>query len=194
MIETQSSQLLPALFANVDEDRRLTVLHLGPALPETVTFFSEYRSKLFFADPLSELPPPASNEGDQEATVEPLRQMSAALDLPDGLRFDLCLFWDLFNFLDDALVIALQDVIRPHLHPASLGHGFAAHTARVRPQDRTYAIRAANELVARPIDPPRPGYVARGQGPLKTLLNRFEFGRTVLLPDKRLEFLLSVRL
>ena len=33
MIETQSSQLLPALFEHVDEDRRLTVLHLGPALP-----------------------------------------------------------------------------------------------------------------------------------------------------------------
>jgi hypothetical protein len=50
MIETQSSQLLPALFEYIDEDRRLTVLHLGPALPETVEFFSRYRSKLFFAD------------------------------------------------------------------------------------------------------------------------------------------------
>jgi hypothetical protein len=193
MIETQSSQLLPALFANVDEDRRLTVLHLGPALPETVTFFSEYRTKLFFTDPLSELPPHAGSDGDQAEAFDPAQQMAEALDLPDGLRFDLCLFWDLFNFLDDASVTALQDVIRPHLHPASLGHGFAAHTARVRPPDRTYAIRATNELVVRPIEPPRAGYVARGQGPLKTLLNRFEFGRTVLLPDKRLEFLLSVK-
>ena len=64
----------------------------------------------------------------------------------------------------------------------------------VRPPDRTYAIRTINELAVRPCAEPRPGYVARGQGPLKNLLNRFEFGRTVLLPDKRLEFLISVKL
>jgi hypothetical protein len=84
-------------------------------------------------------------------------------------------------------------VLRPHLHPASLGHGFAAHVARVRPPDRTYSIKTANELVVRPVNPPRSGYVARGQGSLKSLLDRFEFGRTVLLPDKRLEFLLNVK-
>ena len=188
MIETQSSQLLPALFEHVDEDRRLTVLHLGPALPETVTFFSRYRSKLFFADPVREL---AGLDASEE--IEPQQQMAEALDLPDDLRFDLCLFWDLFNFLDEARVLALQDVLRPHLHPASMGHGFAAHNARVRPPDKTYAIRAANELVVRSIETPRAGYVARGQGPLKSLLSRFEFGRTVLLPDKRLEFLLNIK-
>ena len=128
MIETQSSQLLPALFQHVDEDRRLTVLHLGPALPETVAFFSRYRSKLFFSDPLSELYP-----RDAEEDADPRQQMAAALELPEGLRFDLCLFWDLFNFLDDTALVALQDVLRPHLHPSSLGHGFAAHNARVRP-------------------------------------------------------------
>jgi hypothetical protein len=188
MIETQSSQLLPALFEHVDEDRRLTVLHLGPALPETVAFFSRYRSKLFFADPASELTPQA-----EEEEVDMIRRVSAALDLPEGLRFDLCLFWDLFNFLDDVAVVALQDVLRPHLHPSSLGHGFAAHTARVRPPDRIYAISTVNELAVRAIDPARPGYVARGQGSLKSLLGRFQFGRTVLLPDKRLEFLLTVK-
>ena len=188
MTETQSSQLLPALFEHVDEDRRLTVLHLGPALPETVTFFSRYRSKLYFADTVSEL---SSLPEDEDVDLH--SEISAALDLPEGLRFDLCLFWDLFNFLDDTAVGALQDVLRPHLHPATLAHGFAAHLARVRPPDRTYSIRSVNELVARPIDPPRPGYVARGQGPLKGLLDRFEFGRTVLLPDKRLEFLLYVK-
>ena len=188
MTETQSSQLLPALFEHVDEDRRLTVLHLGPALPETVTFFSRYRSKLYFADPVSELSALPEVED-----VDLHSEISAALDLPEGLRFDLCLFWDLFNFLDDNAVGALQDVLRPHLHPATLAHGFAAHLARVRPPDRTYSIRSVNELVARSIDPPRPGYVARGQGPLKGLLDRFEFARTVLLPDKRLEFLLYVK-
>ena len=121
-------------------------------------------------------------------------QMAAALDLPGDMRFDLCLFWDLFDFLEDAAVSALQDVLRPHLHPASMGHGFAAHNARVRPPDRTYAIKTTSELAVRSLPEPRPGYVARGQGPLKSLLSRFTFGRTVLLPDKRLEFLISMKL
>ncbi len=178
MIETQSSQLLPALFEHVDEDRRLTVLHLGPAMPETVTFFSRYRSKLFFADPAAEL----AELGDCE-DLDLHRAIASALALPEGLRCDLCLFWDQLNFLSDPAIVALQDLLRPHLHPASLGHGFTAHTSRVRPPDRTYAINGTNEVVARPIAGSRPGYVARGQGPLKTLLDRFEFGRTVLLPD-----------
>jgi hypothetical protein len=164
MIETQSSQLLPALFEYIDEDRRLTVLHLGPALPETVEFFSRYRSKLFFADLFAELPLVAEEEG--ELSLE--QQLAASLELPADIRFDLCLFWDLFNFLDGPAIAALQAILRPHVHPSTLGHGFTSHK-------------------------PRHGYAARGQGPLKNALDRFEFGRTVLLPDKRLEFLLSVK-
>ncbi|NCF18322.1 MAG: hypothetical protein GWP63_08775 [Haliea sp.] len=189
MIETQSSQLLPALFEYIDEDRRLTVLHLGPALPETVEFFSRYRSKLFFADLFAELPLVAEEEG--ELSLE--QQLAASLELPADIRFDLCLFWDLFNFLDGPAIAALQAILRPRVHPSTLGHGFTSHNARVRPPDRTYAIREVNELVTRALASPRPGYAARGQGPLKNALDRFEFGRTVLLPDKRLEFLLSVK-
>jgi hypothetical protein len=188
MIETQSSQLLPALFEHVDEDRRLTVLNLGPAMPETVAFFSRYRSKLFFADPAADL---AALE--ESGDLDLRREIAEALDLPEGLHCDLCLFWDQLNFLSDQAIGALQDVLRPHLHPASLGHGFTAHTARARPPDRTYAISGTDKVVIRPAATSRHGYVARGQGPLKTLLDRFDFGRTVLLPDKRLEFLLGVR-
>jgi|SRR5210317_934400 hypothetical protein len=189
MIETQSSQLLPFLFEHVDEDRRLTVLHLGPALPETIEFFSRYRSKLYFCDLFAELPL-TLEEGDEV----PLReQLTALLDLPPGMRFDLCLIWDLLNFLDAQWLAGLQDILRSHLHPASMTHGFAAHNPRIRPADRLYAIRESNQLAVRERPAPLPGYVAHGQGSLKTLLSQFEFGRTVLLPDKRLEFLLSVK-
>ena len=166
------------------------MLNIGPALSETVEFFSRFRCKLYFVDLFDDLP--ELNAGIDD-TPPPLQLFSESLKFPGDTRFDLCLFWDLFNFLDDTALVALQDVLRPHLHPSSLGHGFAAHNARVRPPDRTYAINAVDQLAVRTIDPPRPGYVARGQGPLKGLLDRFEFARTVLLPDKRLEFLLTVK-
>ena len=189
MIETQSSQLLPSLFEYVDEDRRLTVLHLGPAMPETMDFFSRYRIKLHIVDLFDDLP----LEDDIESDVPPARRLEALLELPADARFDLCLFWDLFNFLDGPAIGALQQVLRPHLHPATQGHGFTSHSSRVRPADRTYAIRHVNELAVRPLATERPGYVAQGQGPLKARLDQFVFGRTVLLPDKRLEFLLGVK-
>jgi len=189
MIETQSSQLLPSLFEYVDEDRRLTVLHLGPALPETVEFFSRYRSKLYFADLFAELPL-VIEEGD---AASPREQLQALLDLPRDQRFDLCLIWDLLNFLDAQWLAALQEILRAHLHPASMVHGFAAHSPRVRPVDRLYAIRDIDQMAVRERPVPLPGYVAHGQGSLKKLLSHFDFGRTVLLPDKRLEFVLSVK-
>lgn len=189
MIETQSSQLLPSLFEYVDEDRRLTVLHLGPAMPETIDFFSGYRSKLYICDLFAELPMVL----EEDSEVTPAEHLLALLDLPPQMRFDLCLIWDLLNFLDAQWLTALQEILRSHLHPASKVHGFAAHNARIRPVDRLYAIAEENQLAIRERPVPLPGYVAHGQGSLKKMLSQFDFGRTVLLSDKRMEFLLNVK-
>ena len=55
MTDTQPSRLLPKLFERVDPSRPLTVLILGPALPETVSFFSQFRCKLHVVDLAREL-------------------------------------------------------------------------------------------------------------------------------------------
>ena len=52
----QTSKLLPLLFAGIKEDEPLTVLHIGPALPDTVDFFCDYRCKLHFVDLFDDLP------------------------------------------------------------------------------------------------------------------------------------------
>ena len=50
------------------------------------------------------------------------------MPIPAGARIDLCLFWDLFNFLGRDAIAAVLDILRPHLHHDSLGHGFAIHS------------------------------------------------------------------
>ncbi|MFT6052044.1 MAG: hypothetical protein ACI9B9_001690, partial [Halioglobus sp.] len=60
----QSSKLLSSLFENVSPGRRLAVLHVGPALQETIEFFSSFRCRVHFVDLFSELP--IASEDEQE--------------------------------------------------------------------------------------------------------------------------------
>ena len=45
----QQTLLFPSLVKNVDPDRRLSVLEIGPALPETLAYFSQHKCRLHFA-------------------------------------------------------------------------------------------------------------------------------------------------
>ena len=78
MSAIQPSKLLPSLFSQFDPSERLTVLHIGPALPETVEFFSRFRCKLFFVDLLSELPIAVDDDSDPSLT----EKFSDLLDFP----------------------------------------------------------------------------------------------------------------
>lgn len=189
MTSTQPSQLLASLFQSIEEDQRLSVFDVGPARPETISFFSRYRSKLYLADMFSELPLDAVQE-DREALEQRFDEL---LDFPANSRFDICLFWDLFNYLSpEAIEIFLQK-LRPCLHADSRAHGFAVHNTRSPQTDHLYGIRQMDEFTVRHRDRPLPGYAPHNQGQLKTLLSCFSFERTVLLADSRLELLLRIR-
>ncbi|MBT6125115.1 MAG: hypothetical protein HOH70_07925, partial [Halieaceae bacterium] len=91
MNERQSSQLLPGLFESIAEDQCVTVLHLGPVLPETMEYFSGFRCKLHVNDLFAELP--LGFQPGDELTVQ--ERMSSLVSFPEGTRFDVCFFWDL---------------------------------------------------------------------------------------------------
>ncbi len=190
MTAQQSSRLLGDLFAAIDEDERVTVLHIGAALPETVDFFSHYRCKLHFVDLFAELP---LEEDPEQPSLQ--QRFGKWFDFPPGTRFDLVLFWDLFNYLDDRAIGALMAALRPWLLPDSRAHGFAVHNPRTAtPRHETFAIAGAEALVLRPRPDTPPGYAPLPQSRLQDLLDGFRFERTVLLADSRLELLLSASL
>jgi len=189
MTSKQSSKLLSTLFENIDYEQRLTVLHIGPALPETVEFFSGFRCKLCFVDLFSELPIVA----DEESLPALEQTFIELLDFPGDIKFDICLFWDLFNFLDGDAISAFMAALRPHLHPASLAHGFAVHNRKSPQGARLYGISKLDTLSVRNRKAALPGYAPHAQGQLKHMLNCFNFDRSVLLPDSRLELLFSAR-
>lgn len=182
------SQLLGSVLQRVEEGERVTVLDVGPALPETVAFFSCGPCTLHIADLFSALPLSA-----EDACVAYTEQFRALLPLPMSTRFDICLFWDLFNYLPVAAASALMQVLRPHLHADTCGHAFGVHKRGAPEDSRIHRIESADTLSLRPRRQPLPGYAPMPQAQLQTVLADFRFERSVLLEDSRLEILLRMR-
>ena len=194
MIATQPSKLLAQLFKHIEEDQRVEVLHIGPALPETVDFFARFRCKLHFIDLFSELPFTLPEEEDAEPGPDLKQQFSELLDLPQATRLDICLFWDLFNFLESDAIAAFLAALQPYLHSDSVAHGFTAHNLHAPQDGQIYGIRELDALSVRHRQQALPGYTPHGQTQLQNLIDCFSFDHSVLLPDSRLEVLLRANL
>lgn len=189
MTAIQSSKLLSSLFHAIEDDELVRVLHIGPALPETIDFFSRFRCKLYFVDLFDELPLVANE--DNEPSLE--QTFTQLLNLDTDVQFDICLFWDLFNFLGNDAISAFMTILKPHLHPNTLGHAFAVHKLRSEQGKQLYGIADTDKINIRTRSALLPSYAPQPQGRLKELLNCFNFDRSVLLPDGRLELQLRAK-
>ena len=76
----QPSKLLSGLFRDIDEDRRLMVLHIGAAAPETLDFFARYRCRLHVNDLFQKLPFSPGEES--EAGNSLAQQFASELQFP----------------------------------------------------------------------------------------------------------------
>jgi hypothetical protein len=188
--EQQSVKLLAGLFEPIDDEQRLTVLHLGPVLPETLDFLSGYRAKIYVADVFAELPFRADPA--EEQTVE--QRLASALDLPAEARFDLCLFWDLFNYLEPEAISALTAQLRPHWYCHTRAYALGVHNTRSPQRDTSFSIANPDTLALRPRRERPAGYAPQPQSRLKELMVGLEVQRSVLLADGRLEMLLAAKL
>ncbi len=191
----QASQLLPEVLRALESEEPVCVLNVGPAMAETIAFFSAFRCKLYVVDLLRELPLPGSVNAHEteEEPIDLIAQFRDTLGLPPDTRLDICLFWECFNYLDRVYLEALQQALRPALHSGTLGHAFSVHNTRSATTTQRYAIRAADTIATREVEPARDSYKPHPQQRLQTLLHDFAIKRSVLLPDNRLELLLQVR-
>jgi len=186
----QTTKLLPALFERFDEEQRLTVLNIGPALPETIEFFSAFRCRLHFVDLFSELPIAVEEENGDDLRT----RFQEILEVIPGTRFDVCLFWDLFNFIEADGIRALLAALRPHLAENGVGHAFSVHNPRTHPySSHLYSIRDQHTLMLRDRPERLPGFAPHSQRRIKELLDCYTLERSVLLADSRLELLLYAK-
>ena len=138
MQRTQQTLLFPSLLKQADQHERLSVLEIGLALPDTVDFFSRYRCRVFFAamysDPVLDL---QLGDISEAQLVDHFRK---SFNFPGGLRFDLCLFWDFLNYLDDRALRAFNTAIEPYLQDSTRAHAFTVRTLQTQIANQRYAV------------------------------------------------------
>lgn len=186
----QQTLLFPTLVQRIDPHTRLSVLEIGPALPETINFFSQFKCRLHFAAMYSD--PVLQMQLGESTEAELADHLQKTFGFPKGTRFDLCLFWDFLNYLDDKTLRAFNTAISPYLHKTTRAHAFTVRTLDTSFANQQYGIDQTHMFSIRPRSEVQARTFPHTQAILVNLLSSFDIDQGMLLPDGRLEVLMSV--
>ena len=189
MPQTQQTLLFPALLKAMDWNRHMSVLEIGGALPETLGFFSQFKCRLQFAAMYGENVLGVSTSELTEAEL--IEHFTRCLDIPKGQTFDLCLFWDFFNYIDDKALKAFNAAIMPHLHQSTRAHAFTVRTLETSFANQQYGIDDSHLFRIRPKVGTQAKRYPHTQAILLNMLTGFDIDQGMLLPDGRLEVLMT---
>ncbi|WIO73284.1 hypothetical protein QP938_08175 [Porticoccaceae bacterium LTM1] len=182
------SQLLPQLFEGREVGDSLTVLDVGLANPDTVTFLSRYRTRLHCLDLYSE---PVLTLQESDAGQKELRdEFHQILNFPAHTEFDICLLWDFPNYLNQTALRAFSEALMPWLSVNSLLHGFGIHKPGTVISSCHYGVTSPTEISVRSGEAGDALYPHR-QGELSKEFRGLEVSRGTLLSNGKLEVLLK---
>lgn len=188
-VSTKSAKLFADLFRDIDPDKRLRVLEIGRAQSETVSFFSDYKCRLRFADLYDDVKLFKGQAGATEAELA--KNFRKTLAIPKGEKFDLCLLWDVMQYFSGRAIRALCGALEPHLHEGTKAHGFGVHSILTPCERAEYSIRNLGEFVVRKGRLPDLQYLPHPQAELSELLTVFKVERAILMGDGTVEMLLG---
>ena len=188
-VEIKSAKLFPDLFRNIDPEKRLRVFEIGRAQSETVDFFSAFKCRLTFADLYSNtsLLEDQANCTEAELAVG----FRKALNIPKGEKFDLCLMWDIMQYLSGRSIRALCGALEPHLTDETKAHGFGVHSILTPCERAEYAVAGLTEFKMKKGNLPDLQYLPHPQAELSELLTVFKIDRAILMGDGTVEMLLG---
>ena len=187
--KVKSARLFPDLFAHVDPGERLKVLEVGCAQPETVDFFSRYKCRLQFLD-LYASPSLLEDQGSKtEAELSP--GFRKALGLPKGEKYDVCLFWDVMQYMTGPAIRALCGALEPHLHKRTRAHALGVHSVLTASELAEYAIVDDKTFRLKPCRLSSLEYHPHPQAQLGELLTVFKIERAMLMGDGTVEMLMA---
>ena len=182
------SNLLPTVFKRLDLETRIVVLDIGPAASSTVSFFNHFKCRLSFVDIYSEqfITCPDSDLSQDELVA----QMTKSLSLDVNIKIDICLFWDLFNYLNDAMIKALIEALEPHINHSTSGYVIGTRDSRNQLPFCRYGIVDKNNLTENNASGTQGTIYPRSQRDLNRLIDYFEIDSGRLLSEGRAEYLL----
>jgi hypothetical protein len=192
-----TSRLLPLLLEQIESRERIHVLDLGSGAQSTLNFFAGRNAAIHFVDLFScDLvlhPDEAMN------TAVACEQLVQHLRLPDGLLFDVCMFWDALHYLPLEALEGLSRTLAPHLGPKSLGFGFGSLHSGARAEEPgwqpessgfRFGIEDASHLKLTSVE--REGrYHAHTQQQLDEFFPAMSIQKATLLKEGRLELLFT---
>lgn len=189
-VSLQYSQLLPTLFARADLRGRVSVLEVGALSPESLQFFSQFKSRIHVRDLFSEK---LIREQQEDLSERELKlEFQKLLDFKVGTMLDICLFWDFLNYLSRPALRAFSAALKPYVHAGTRAHGFSVLNVETSLRNQKYGIASLEQLTVRKSLSPQLDYYPHSHEELNQSLSCFNVGRGWLLPDGRLEILLDV--
>lgn len=184
---TETSQLLPMVLERLGTQERFCVFDAGAATPQTVEFFADYRCRLYFADLYDEA---VLQQQDELDPAELQTRFSDCLNLASE-PFDLCLLWDLPNYLNPTALRAFGDALRPFIHRQTVAHGFGAFKETQPFTSQRYSVAALDQLSVQPTSHPVGPEHPVTQNALVAALPFLNVVRGTLMADGRVELFLE---
>jgi hypothetical protein len=189
--QTLPSQLLASLIEQVEQNSPVLILDAGFGVSDTVAFFNEFRCQLFFSAFYELLPLNQDRDDDADEEEAWFKIFQQNMNYPAGTRFDLCLFWDLFSYLNDAALRAFNRALAPFIDQRTAGHGFAMLNTAPHMPAREYGILNRNQLTIRSLNSLRAAPFPRSRTKVGEQLTSFTVGRGVLHQGGLMELMLK---
>ena len=185
------SNLLPSLFERLAVKKRIHVLEICGAQGATIDLFSNFKCRVYVVDLFSE--PFITTPEDDADHNKLVSQFRVALALPDECVLDICLFWDLFNYLDGPALRAFIDAIEPHIGDYTKAFSLGVLSSKTRLPNYAYAIQRLDDIRQIPRSATQLPVYHHSQRELNRLLGFLEVDKSRLLSDGRVESILCRR-
>jgi hypothetical protein len=189
--QTLPSQVLASLIEQVEQSPPVLVLDAGFGVSDTLTFFNEFRCQLYFSAFFELLPLSADMAEDADEEEFWFNIFQQNMNYPVGTCFDLCLFWDLFSYMNDPALRAFNRALAPYIDQRTAGHGFAMLNTAPHMPAREYGILNRNQLMIRSLSSPRSATFPRSRSKVAEQLSGFTVGRSVLHQGGLMELMLK---
>jgi len=150
------------------------VLDVGIGNPSTLDFLQPYSAKVFFLD---------LSVGDAESAAQKLSPYA------DNL-FDVCLFWDLLQYLDPDRLVELNEALTPYIYSRTKGYCIWDLNAAINQQRSGYKLVGQDELAL--VGAPYLEMRAWSYVDFAARFDSFRIAQDCLSPDGHLELLLEV--
>lgn len=182
----ERSSLLPLVLDKLNRHRRMHILDVGPAVPQTLDFLSSFKCRLHVADLLRDKSAAQPRRLEPKALAAHFAESLSMIDSP----LDICLLWELPNHLSLDEMRIFNNALSRYVKDDTLAHGYCSFKQAHLEMRHWYGIIGAGEVVRLQDVTLKPAAHAHSQQQLVNAMSAFELERGALRSGGRVEVLL----